>query len=134
LDRLDARWLTNAWSDGHHTPQLARVQAAARHLPDVQLRMATLLDRLGPALDGPGTLTEADAWYFILEGTSEPSVAEAQAMAVTELAAHTATNPYGQPRAMLLAADDYSAVARRVPLSNLYERGRSLGIGVQVSA
>jgi hypothetical protein len=35
---------------------------------------------------------------------------------------------------MLLAADDYSAVSGRVPLSNLYERGRSLGIGVQVSA
>ena len=35
---------------------------------------------------------------------------------------------------MLLAADDYSAVSNRVPLSNLYERGRSLGIGVQVSA
>ena len=35
---------------------------------------------------------------------------------------------------MLLAADDYSAVSRRVPLSNLYERGRALGIGVQVSA
>jgi len=25
-------------------------------------------------------------------------------------------------------------VSRRVPMSNLYERGRSLGIGVQVSA
>jgi hypothetical protein len=134
LDRLDARWLQQAWSDGHHPQQVAHVQAAARHLADVQLRLATLLDRLGPALDGPGTLAEADAWYFILEGTSEPSVAEAQAMAVTELAAHQATNPVGQPRAMLLAADDYSAVARRVPLSNLYERGRSLGIGVQVSA
>jgi hypothetical protein len=134
LDRLDARWLANAWSDGQHPRELARVQAAARHLPDVQLRMATLLARLGPALDGPGTLAEADAWYFILEGTSEPSVAEAQAMALTELAAHEATDPAGQPRAMLLAADDYSAVARRVPLSNLYERGRSLGIGVQVSA
>ena len=35
---------------------------------------------------------------------------------------------------MLLAADDYSAVSRRVPLSNLYERGRSLGLGVMVSA
>jgi hypothetical protein len=30
--------------------------------------------------------------------------------------------------------DDYSAVAGKVPLSNLYERGRSLGMGVQVSA
>src|SRR5580658_5136619 len=134
LDRLDARWLTHAWSDGLHRGEVARVRSVAKHLPDIQLRFATLLDRLGPALDGPGTLADADAWYFILEGTSEPSVAEAQAMAITELAAHAAASPWGQPRAILLAADDYSAVSRRVPLSNLYERGRSLGIGVQVSA
>jgi hypothetical protein len=134
LDRLDAKWLARAWNDGRHPAQAGRVRAAARHLPDVQLRFATLLERLGPALDGPGTLADADAWYFILEGTSEPSVAQAQAMALTELAAHAATGPYGEPRAILLAADDYSAVSGRVPLSNLYERGRSLGIGVQVSA
>jgi hypothetical protein len=134
LDRLDARWLQKAWEDGRHPEQAARVRAAARHLPDIQLRFATLLDRLGPALDGPGTLGDADAWYFILEGTREPSVAEAQAMALTELAAHAATDPAAEPRAILLAADDYSAVSGRVPLSNLYERGRSLGIGVQVSA
>jgi hypothetical protein len=134
LDRLDARWLQHAWDDGRHPEQAARIRAAARHLPDIQLRYATLLGRLGPALDGPGTLADADAWYFILEGTREPSVAEAQAMAITELAAHAATDLAAEPRAMLLAADDYSAVSGRVPLSNLYERGRSLGIGVQVSA
>ncbi|HEY6313657.1 MAG TPA: hypothetical protein VIY52_23030, partial [Streptosporangiaceae bacterium] len=86
LDRLDAKWLARAWSDGRHPVQAARVHAAARHLPDIQLRFATLLDRLGPALDGPGTLADVDAWYFILEGTREPSVAQAQAMALTELA------------------------------------------------
>jgi hypothetical protein len=134
LQRLDAKWLQHAWGDGRHPGPLARARAAAKHLPDIQLRYATLLGRLGPALDGPGALTDADAWYCILEGTREPSVAEAQAMALTELAAHTASDVYGQPRAMLLAADDYSAVSGRVPLSNLYERGRSLGIGVQVSA
>ena len=134
LDRLDVRWLERAWGDGLHPEELARVRGAARHLPDIQLRFATLLGRLGPALDGPGTLADADAWYFILEGTREPSVAEAQAMAITELAARAVTDTAGEPRAMLLAADDYSAVSRRVPLSNLYERGRSLGIGVQVSA
>ena len=133
-DRLDVRWLQHAWGDGLHPKQLAQVRGAARHLPDIQLRFATLLGRLGPALDGPGSLAEADAWYFILEGTREPSVAEAQAMAITELAARAVTDPAAEPRAMLLAADDYSAVSRRVPLSNLYERGRSLGIGVQVSA
>ena len=35
LDRLDARWLKNAWSDGQHPAQVARVrrrgQAPARH-------------------------------------------------------------------------------------------------------
>jgi len=134
LDRLDTSWLQHAWGDGRHPGQAARVGAMARHLPDIQLRFATLLGRLGPALDGPGTLADADAWYFILEGTREPSVAEAQAMAITELAARAATDQQAEPRAMLLAADDYSAVSRRVPLSNLYERGRSLGIGVQVSA
>jgi hypothetical protein len=134
LDRLDARWLQNAWDDGRHPGQAALARSAARHLPDIQLRMATLLRRLGPALDGPGALAEADAWYCILEGTREPSVAEAQAMALTELIARAATDPCAGPRAMLLAADDYSAVSGRVPLSNLYERGRSLGIGVQVSA
>ena len=134
LDRLDAKWLQHAWGDGRHPRQVEQARAAAKHLRDIQLRYATLLDRLGPALDGPGTLDEADAWYFILEGTREPSVAEAQAMAVTELAARAATTLDGEPRAILLAADDYSAVSRRVPMSNLYERGRSLGIGVQVSA
>ena len=134
LDRLNARWLQNAWGSGQYPGQFEHVQAAARHLPDIQLRYATLLGRLGPGLDGPGRLEEADAWYCILEGTREPSVAEAQAMALTELAAHAATALEGEQRAMLLAADDYSAVSKRVPLSNLYERGRSLGIGVQVSA
>jgi hypothetical protein len=134
LDRLDAKWLQRAWDDGRHPEEQSRARAAARHLPDVRLRFATLLGRLGPALDGPGDLASYDAWYCILEGTSEPSVAEAQALAIIELAARVATDLGAEPRAMLLAADDYSAVSHRVPLSNLYERGRSLGIGVQVSA
>jgi len=134
LDRLDARWLQTAWDPARYPAEAKRVRGAARQLPDIQLRYATLLGRLGPALDGPGTLAEADAWYCILEGTREPSVAEAQAMAITELTAHAATSLDAEPRAMLLAADDYSAVSGKVPLSNLYERGRSLGIGVQVSA
>jgi hypothetical protein len=134
LDRLDARWLATAWDPARYPAEASRARAAARQLPDIQLRYATLLGRLGPALDGPGTLADADAWYCILEGTREPSVAEAQAMALTELTAHAATDRDSEPRAMLLAADDYSAVSGKVPLANLYERGRSLGIGVQVSA
>ena len=52
-DRLDVRWLQHAWGDGLHPKQLAQVRGAARHLPDIQLRFATLLGRLGPAPDPP---------------------------------------------------------------------------------
>jgi hypothetical protein len=51
-------------------------------------------------------------------------------MALTELAARAATDPAGDAA----PADDYSAVSRRVPLSNLYQRGRSLGIEMRASA
>jgi hypothetical protein len=132
LGRLDPGWLETAWSGD--PSRLAAVTAARRSLADVSLRYRTLLGRLGPALDGPGTLTGADAWYFILEGTREQSVAEAQALAITELVAHAATTRNTEPRSILLACDDYSAVSGRVPLFQLYERGRSLGVGVQVSA
>jgi hypothetical protein len=132
LDRLEPGWLETVYAGD--SSRLGAVAAARRNLGDVSLRYRTLLSRLGPGLDGPGALADADAWYFILEGTREQSVAEAQAMAITELVAHAATSPDGEPRAILLACDDYSAVSGRVPLWQLYERGRSLGVGVQVSA
>jgi hypothetical protein len=132
LARLDPGWLAAAYASD--PGPFAAVRAARGQLPDISLRYRTLLSRLGPALDRPGTLADADAWYFILEGTREQSVAEAQAMALMELTAALATSRDTEPRAILLACDDYSAVSGRVPLWQLYERGRSLGIGVQVSA
>ena len=112
--------------------------ACARAQPSFRtsaLRYRTLLERLGPALDGPGTLADADAWYFILEGTREQSVAEAQALALTELVDHAATSEGhpGAPRDAAVAALPRPSRGK-VPLWQLYERGRSLGIGVQVSA
>lgn len=135
LDRLTPAWLGSAYAHGSPAER-QQVAAAREHLSSIAMRYAQLLDRLGPALDGTGRFTDpnVDVWYCILEGTSEPSVAEAQAMALTELAARAATSPGSESRQILLAADDYSAVSRRVPLSNLYERGRSLGIGLMVSA
>jgi hypothetical protein len=133
LDRLSIGWLQRAYAEGRPS-DLEQVAAAKPHLGDIAMRYTVLLDRLGPGLDGTARLEDADAWYCVLEGTAEPSVAEAQAMALIELAARAAVSPTGPRRSILLAADDYSAVSRRVPLSNLYERGRSLGLGVQVSA
>ena len=133
LDRLSVGWLTRAYAEGRPS-DLEQVNAAKPHLGDIAMRYNVLLSRLGPGLDGGHHLEEADVWYCVLEGTAEPSVAEAQAMALIELVARAAVKPVGPRRLILLAADDYSAVSRRVPLSNLYERGRSLGLGVQVSA
>jgi hypothetical protein len=112
LDRLEPGWLEAAYAGD--PPRLAALASAKRHLGDIALRYRTLLDRLGPALDHGRAITGADAWYFILEGTREQSVAEAQAMALTELVAQAATSRDAEPRAILLACDDYSAVSGRV--------------------
>jgi hypothetical protein len=133
LARLDAGWLTRAWTPGNHGPELELIRSAGRQVADVALRYRTLFRRLGPGLDGPGRLSDADAWYCILEGTAEIAVAEAQARALIDLLASFITS--GQPsREVLLAVDEFSAVSRRLPIWSLYERARSLGLAVQVSA
>jgi hypothetical protein len=139
LGRLEPGWLAQAWlSDAD---RLALVRSAGRQVPDIALRFRTLFRRLGAGLDGPGSFADADAWYCILEGTAEVSVAEAQARALVDLlASYVAGAPgagqpsFGQQRQVLLAVDEFSAVSRRLPIWQLYERARSLGLAVQVSA
>jgi hypothetical protein len=132
LVRLDADWLALAWLGDEDRLKLAR--SAARQVPDIALRFRTLFRRLGAALDGPGSFDEADVWYCILEGTAEISVAEAQARALVDLLASYITGAASTHRQVLLAVDEFSAVARRLPIWQLYERARSLGLAVQVSA
>jgi hypothetical protein len=131
-DRLDAGWLSLAYAATGQVADLALIRSSARLLPDIALRYRALFRRLGAGLDGPGGFGDADAWYCILEGTSEPAVAEGQARALTDLLAQFATGGHG--REILLAVDEFSAVARRLPIWGLYERARSLGLAVQVSA
>jgi hypothetical protein len=133
LARLDPGWLTRAWTPGSHGAELALIRSAGRAVADVALRYRTLFRRLGAGLDGPGRLDDADAWYCILEGTSQAAVAEAQARALIDvLASFITTGP--ARREVLLAVDEFSAVSRRLPIWSLYERARSLGLAVQVSA
>ncbi|HUA41165.1 MAG TPA: hypothetical protein VMA32_06360 [Streptosporangiaceae bacterium] len=137
LARLDPGWLTLAYAAGGYDDQLAVARSAARQVPDIALRFRTLFRRLGPGLDGPGSFADADAWYCILEGTAEIAVAEAQARALVDLLASYVTGtPAGSagPRQVLLAVDEFSAVSRRLPIWQLYERARSLGLAVQVSS
>jgi hypothetical protein len=133
LARLDPGWLTRAWTPGQHGAELELIRSAARQVADVALRYRTLFRRLGAGLDGPGRFDDADAWYCILEGTAEVTVAEAQARALIDLLASDVTSGPAR-REVLLAVDEFSAVARRLPIWSLYERARSLGLAVQVSA
>jgi hypothetical protein len=148
LARLDASWLSRAYAAGQRDTERALIRAAARHVGDIALRYRTLFRRLGAGLDGPGSLGDADAWYCILEGTAEIAVAEGQARALVDLLASAAAagpggpgpdgagaaGPAGCGREILLAVDEFSAVSRRLPIWQLYERARSLGLAVQVSA
>ena len=158
LSRLDSDWLAMAYMSD--AAALATVRSSAKQITDVALRFRALFRRLGTGLDGPGSFDDADVWYCILEGTAETAVAEAQAKALVELLAWYAARPGEkfhdsgtggtgdtggtvrqhagdtgrQDAEILLAVDEFSAVSRRVPIWQLYERARSLGLAVQVSA
>jgi hypothetical protein len=131
LARLDADWLARAYTGMPEA--LATVRSAKSGLiDDAALRFRTLWRRLGTGFDGPGGFADADAWYFILEGTAETAVAEAQARALADMLASFAAADPG--REILLAVDEFSAVSRRLPIWQLYERARSLGLAVQVTS
>jgi hypothetical protein len=140
LARLEPGWLAMAYSAAEHDDAQALIRAAGRQTGDIALRFRTLFRRLGGGLDGPGGFGDADAWYCIVEGTAEASVAESQARALVDLLASYATagqagqGRSGGRREILLAVDEFSAVSRRLPIWQLYERARSLGLAVQVSA
>src|SRR5260370_468524 len=149
LARLDPGWLTAAYSSaapegGEYQAEQALIRSSARQIGGIRWRFRPLFRRLGSGLDGPGGFGDADAWYCILEGTAEIAVAEAQARALTDLLASYAAQPAahapagpgreGGRREILLAVDEFSAVSRRLPVWQLYERARSLGLAAQVSA
>jgi hypothetical protein len=131
LARLDPDWLAMVYGAGGDGAGAATARSSAKALADVRLRFAALWRRLGPGLDGWAGYADADAWYCVLEGTAEVAVAEAQARALTDLLAFYALD--GE-REILLCVDEFSAVSRRLPIWQLYERARSLGLAVQVSA
>jgi hypothetical protein len=131
LARLDADWLAAVYGAHGDGEAVTTIRSGKRAFEDVQLRFRALWRRLGAGLDGGSSFTDADAWYCVLEGTAEASVAEAQARALTDLLACHALRG---DREILLCVDEFSAVSRRLPIWRLYERARSLGLAVQVSA
>ena len=134
LARLDPDWLAAAYGTGGQPSDLAMIRASARQVTDVALRFRALFRLLGPGLDGPGSFADADVWYCILEGTAEIAVAEAQARTLVDLLTSYVTHGAGRHCEVLLAVNEFSAVSRRLAVRTLYERARSLGLAVQVSA
>jgi hypothetical protein len=133
LARLDLDWLTSAYAEPGHAEALATLRSGGHLVADAALRFRSLWRRLGPGFDAGGTFADADVWYCILEGTADTRVAEAQARALVDLLTSYITGP-GRDSEALLAVDEFSAVSRRLPIWALYERARSLGLAVQVSA
>jgi hypothetical protein len=131
LARLDADWLAASYGANGDGEAVATIRSGKRAFEDVKLRFRALWRRLGAGLDGGSSFADADAWYCVLEGTAEVSVAEAQARALIDLLTFHAL---GGDQEILLCVDEFSAVSRRLPISRLYERSRSLGLAVQVSA
>ena len=131
LARLDADWLAAVYGAHGDAEAVTTIRSGKRAFEDVRLRFRALWRRLGAGLDGGASFADADAWYCVLEGTAEVSVAEAQARALTDLLAFHALRG---DREILLCVDEFSAVSRRLPIWRLYERARSLGLAVQVSA
>jgi hypothetical protein len=131
LARLDADWLAAVYGAHGDGEAVTTIRSGKKAFEDVKLRFRALWRRLGAGLDGGSSFTDADAWYCVLEGTAEASVAEAQARALTDLLAYHALRG---DREILLCVDEFSAVSRRLPIWRLYERSRSLGLAVQVSA
>src|SRR5215831_14515683 len=131
LARLDADWLTAAYAASGDGDAIATIRSGRRAFEDVRLRFRALWRRLGAGLDGGWSFADCDAWYCVLEGTAEAAVAEAQARALTDLLACYALRG---DREILLCVNEFSAVSRRLPIWRLYERARSLGLAVQVSA
>jgi len=131
LARLDANWLAATYEASGAGGAVATVRSDKKAFSDTRLRFSALFRKLGAGLDGGASFADADAWYCVLEGTAEVSVAEAQARALTDLLAFHALRG---DREILLAVDEFSAVSRRLPIWRLYERARSLGLAVQVSA
>ncbi len=133
VSRLDAWWLAKAYAGNRE--RAGDVSAAKEHAGDVRLRYRSLFTRLGPGFDGDADVTDFDVLYCIVEGTASTAVGEAQARALVEMVTEAASTWTGdQRRAGLLALDEFSAVAGRVPVHELTERCRSLGLAVQVAA
>jgi hypothetical protein len=106
LARLDTGWLSAAYAGSPDGQDAALLRSAAAHISDIALRFRTLFRRLGEGLDGPGGFGDADAWYCILEGTSEIAVAEAQARALVDILASYTAQGRGSQREILLAVDE----------------------------
>ncbi|WP_226351236.1 hypothetical protein [Pseudonocardia sp. ICBG601] len=138
LQRMAPTDLRNAWKD--YPTELGMVSALAGKstagpsaLQADLMLFADLFRSLGFDFDSGRPLTDFDALYISLPGTTDQVRACAKAAVLIELLAHELAR---QPRQTLFIMDEFSAISGEVAGSaiNLVERLRALGGAVIVSA
>ena len=135
LARLDPGWLAMAYSSGEHEAELALVRSAGRQIGDIALRFRTLLRRAGRRAGRARRVRRRRRLVLHPGGHRRDQRGRG---AGPRARRHAGQLRHGRParagREILLAVDEFSAVSRRLPVWQLYERARSLGLAVQVSA
>ena len=145
LARLDPAWLTDAYSSGgarvgraprRAGPDPDSVEAAWRHRAAVPHAVPAAGQRPGRA----GRVRRRGRLVLHPRGHGRDQRGRGAGPGAGRPAGQLRGAPGRRPgpgrprREILLAVDEFSAVARRLPIWDLYERARSLGLAVQVSA
>ena len=133
LARLDGNWLAAAYAGD--PVRAGEVRAATAHAGDVRLRYRTLFARLGPGFDGDASrdglrraVLRAGGHRVRTGGAGAGTSADGTGDGSGDLMGRRGR------RAGLLVLDEFSAVSGRVPVHELTERCRSLGLAVIVAA
>ncbi len=146
LERLDGRWLSEAWAG--HAVESRQVRALSKpsgggsgssSLDADLMLFCGLFRSLGADFDAGAPLSDFDALYVSVPGTTDEVVAAAKTAVLIELLTHElggARSGAAGRRQALFVLDEFSAVSGEVAGSviNLVERLRSLGGAVIVSA
>lgn len=131
LERINVRWLRNAWA-GNPTKleQVKQIEQLGTLSTDLIL-FEDLFRSLAGDFDAGRSLTDFDALYVALNGTGQQRVASCKAKLLVELLKYELT---ASRRQVLLVFDEFSAVSELVDMRQLVRTSRELGASLLLSA
>ena len=133
LDRLDAGWLSLAYAaTGQPADQRPDPVGGPACCPTLRCGYRTLFRRLGAGPGRPWRVRRRRRLVLHPGGNAEPAVAEGQARALIDLLA--SSRPAGRTGRSCSRSTSSARCPGGCRSGSLYERARSLGLAVQVSA